>query len=88
LTTESIHRYELPAARFEPVPGETEDWMFVSHSAVEPIGRETFTDIPGALASMNVELRVMESLDPLRSVWHSSLHASGIRLRNAQGWPA
>jgi hypothetical protein len=33
-----------------------------------------------------VELRVMESLLPLRGVWDSSLHASGIRLRNARGW--
>jgi hypothetical protein len=29
----------------------------------------------------------MESLAPLRDVWSTSLHASGIRLRNAQGWP-
>jgi hypothetical protein len=28
----------------------------------------------------------MDSLAPLRGVWGASLHASGIRLRNAAGW--
>ncbi len=36
--------------------------------------------------AVRVELRVMESLTPLRGVWETSLHASGIRLRHAQGW--
>jgi hypothetical protein len=38
------------------------------------------------LRSSGVELRVLDRLTPLRGVWDSSLHASGIRLRNAQGW--
>ena len=33
-----------------------------------------------------VELRVMHRLTPLRDVWSTSLHASGIRLRHAQDW--
>jgi hypothetical protein len=38
------------------------------------------------MASAGVELRVMERLTPLRHVWSTSLHASGVRLRNAAGW--
>ena len=45
-------------------------------------------DLPAALRADNVDLRVLESLTPLRDVWSTSLHASGVRLRNAQGWPA
>jgi hypothetical protein len=44
-------------------------------------------DLPAALRAEDVELRVMERLTPLRDVWSTSLHASGIRLRNAQDWP-
>ena len=39
-----------------------------------------------ALAAANVELHVMADLLPLKGVWESTLHASGIRLRNARGW--
>ncbi len=39
-----------------------------------------------ALEAANVELRLLPSLEPLRDVWETSLHASGVRLRNAQGW--
>ena len=44
--------------------------------------------LPTALAECDVELRAVDSLVPLRGVWSSSLHASGIRLRNAVGWEA
>lgn len=85
LRTASINRYELPRAGFEPVPGD--DWMWVSRSPVTPSRRESFNDLLSALASMNVELRIMDSLAPLRDVWSTSLHASGVRLRNAHDWP-
>jgi hypothetical protein len=61
--------------------------MWVSRSAVTPIRRDTFTDIPAALKAAGVELRVMDTLALLRDVWSTSLHVSGIRLRNAKGWP-
>ena len=41
-----------------------------------------------SLAAQGVELRAMESLLPLKDVWSTSLHASGIRLRNARDWLA
>ena len=28
----------------------------------------------------------METLTPLRGLWETTLHTSGIRLRNAVGW--
>lgn len=83
LRTARLHRYELPAAAFE----DLEDaGMWVSRQAVTPLARETLDDLPAALAAAGVELRVMPTLTPLRDVWSTSLHASGIRLRNAAGW--
>lgn len=86
LRSETLYRYELPADEFEPVPGEVDDWMWISRSPVAPIRRDAFHDLLRTLASMDVELRLMDSLVPLAGVWSTSLHASGIRLRNARGW--
>lgn len=60
--------------------------MWVSRTAVEPLRVDVIGDLFGALRQAEVELRVMETLVPLRSVWSTSLHASGVRLRNAAGW--
>ena len=81
--TASICRYELPPAAFEDLH---DAGMWISRSAVEPSAMEVIFDIPGALAALDVELRAMPSLTPLRGLWETSLHASGIRLRNAAGW--
>jgi hypothetical protein len=75
-----LFRYELPAETFLST---SDDWMWVSKQSVEPVAVERLDDLLGALRAQGVELRVMESLGPLRAVWDSSLHASGIRLRNA-----
>jgi hypothetical protein len=77
---ESIFRYELPAASFEDLK---DAGMWVSRGPVEPLGVELFKDLPAELAAQGVELRFVESLAPLKAVWDTSLHASGIRLRNA-----
>ncbi len=78
-----VYRYELPAGAFESLD---DAGMFVSRRAVRPIGLERIDDLPQALHAGLTELRVVDSLLPLRGVWDSSLHASGIRLRNAVGW--
>ena len=88
LRTDTIYRYELPAGEFEPLPGDADGWMWVARVSVTPLRRDTIDDLLGALATMAVELRVMDSLLPLRDVWSTTLHASGIRLRNARGWPS
>ena len=83
LRTGTLWRYELPAEAFEDLD---DAGMWVSRRAVEPIGVERVGDLPVALWADGVELRVMESLRPLKGVWATSLHASGVRLRNAVGW--
>ncbi|WP_304178005.1 DUF6886 family protein [Phenylobacterium aquaticum] len=85
LKTARLHRYDLPPETFESL---AEAGMWVSRQAVTPRGVETLDDLPAALGALGVELRLMESLLPLKNLWSSSLHASGIRLRNAQGWLA
>lgn len=78
-----LFRYELPDVTFRSIE---DGWMWVSHDAVAPIQVNRIDDLVDALRSEEVELRVMDSLVPLRDVWQTSLHASGIRLRNAANW--
>ena len=77
-----LYRYELPADAFEPL----EAGMWVARETVDPIAMETLTDLPAALAGADCELRVMTSLRPLKGAWETSVHYSGIRLRNAADW--
>lgn len=80
-----LYRYEFPAARFESLD---DAGMWVSRATVAPLACEQLTDLPGELVKAGVELRVMESLAPLASLWQeTTMHVSGIRLRNARGWP-
>ena len=81
----TLYRYELPLEGFEALD---DAGMWVSRQEVTPIRMDAIGDLPAALRADNVDLRVLESLTPLRDVWSTSLHASGVRLRNAQGWPA
>lgn len=60
--------------------------MWVAKEPVQPLRRDTLADLTAKLRARDVELRVVESLTPLKGVWQTTLHASGIRLRNAQGW--
>ena len=83
LNEATIYRYEMPTAAFECLD---DAGMWVSRTPVEPLGVEPIHDLPAALRDREVELRVMETLGPLRHVWSTSLHASGVRLRNAVGW--
>lgn len=83
LRTTPIHRYELPAAPFEDLD---DAGMWVARTPVKPLRVDTLPDLPAALAALDVELRIMDSLVPLKGVWDTSLHASGVRLRNARGW--
>ena len=85
LSRESLYRYELPTETFEDLD---DAGMWISRQAVTPLAVETLTDLPAMMAAHGVELRLVESLLPLRGVWSTTLHASGNRLRNAQGWAA
>jgi hypothetical protein len=83
LRAQRLYRYDLPPADFEDL-GDAGMW--VCSNPVEPIAVDLIEDLPAALAADGVELRVMRDLLPLKGVWDTSLHASGIRLRNAKGW--
>lgn len=83
LRTAALYRYELPAQGFTAVD---DDWAWVSTTPVVPISREPCGNLEAALTEHGAELRVLPSLTPLRRVWSTTVHASGIRLRNAAGW--
>ena len=79
----AIYRYELANSGFQPI---RDAGMWVSTETAEPIAVELIDDLPTALMAHQVELRVMDDLAAFRPVWSSTLHASGIRLRNARSW--
>lgn len=81
----ALFRYELDPARFRPL--EDDPWMVVSLHEETPRSVEPVGDLLAALAAQSVELRLLPSLAPLFGAWEHSFHFSGIRLRNAVGWP-
>lgn len=83
LEAATIHRYALATDGFEPL-GDV--GMHVARHAVRPMAVEALTALPERLTELGVELRVIDDLRPMQPVWDTSLHASGLRLRNAKGW--
>ncbi|NYJ15312.1 hypothetical protein GGI64_006417 [Rhizobium leguminosarum] len=83
LEAETIHRYEMPAEDFEDL-GDAGMW--VCRRRVIPMERIAVSRLDREFASRWVELRVIDSLRPLKSLWNAGLHVSGIRLRNARDW--
>ena len=79
----TLHRYEMPATSFEAL-GDAGMW--VSRTTVKPLGKTEIADLPSTFAPRGVDLRIVERLTPLRELWQTSLHTSGIRLRHARGW--
>lgn len=82
-TQQVIYRYELPSSSFEDLQ---DAGMWISRYPVSPLRVDVFDDLRAELAAQEVELRVLPRLTPLRGAWQSSLHVSGIRLRNALDW--
>lgn len=85
MRTTPVYRYEMEPARFRPL--ENDEWMWVSRETERPLAVEPMGDLVEALGAEGVELRLMPSLAPLFGAWESTIHFSGIRLRNAVGWP-
>jgi len=83
LASHTVYRYAFDPARFEDV---ADAGMWVSRFPETPLRIDPLSDLPEQLAARGVELRVEDSLVPLKGLWQTSLHASGIRLRNAAGW--
>lgn len=89
LRTAALYRYTFDAGPFRALPGpHMSPGTWVSAAAVRPIATEPVGPLLDALRDANVELRVMPSLAPLRNAWDSTLHVSGVRLRNARDWPS
>ena len=80
LEATTLYRYDLPLSPFASID---DVGMWVSRQAVIPLGVEAMRGLPAHLVEARVELRPVEYLLPLKAVWGSTLHASGIRLRNA-----
>jgi hypothetical protein len=80
---ETLTRYELPLDGFQDID---DVGMWVSSATVVPSRATRITDLKAELAACRTELRVVASLRPLKPAWNSSVHASGIRLRNAADW--
>lgn len=79
----AITRYDLDPTGFMPLD---DVGMWVSHQGAEITARARIANLPDALAQADVTVRVVDTLVPLKPVWDTSLHASGIRLRHARGW--
>ncbi|ARO24921.1 hypothetical protein CO659_18690 [Rhizobium sp. S9] len=83
LEAQTIHRYEMPVEDFEDI-GDAGMW--VARGRVVPIERTSISRPDQEFAPRAVDLRVVDSLRPLTSLWTTGLHVSGIRLRNARDW--
>ena len=84
-----LYRYEMPPETFVP---ETKDpnahyGAYISRATLVPLRVEPLGDLVLRLQQENVELRLCHRLAPImRALLPSTLHFSGIRLRNAQDW--
>lgn len=76
----TIFRYELPGDTFLDLK---DAGMHVSRSVVAPSGVTKIPDLRAALCENHTHLKPVPSLAPFKSAWKSTLHVSGIRLRNA-----
>ncbi|MGD1855012.1 MAG: DUF6886 family protein [Leptolyngbyaceae cyanobacterium] len=83
VNTATIYRYNLPTEAFVSLK---DAGMWVAKTEVTPISSDALTQLPKEHQKRNIELRTLDNLLPLKGVWQTSLHASGIRLRNAQRW--
>jgi hypothetical protein len=80
----TLYRYDMPPGTFESLD---DAGMWVSRAPATPLGMQAIGDLRQALAQEGVDLRALPTLEPLADVWSNTLHASGIRLRNAKSWP-
>lgn len=82
--TALLFRYEFPHTPFEDLH---DAGMWVSRASVRPRNVVRVEGLCEHLKQEGVELRAQDSFAHLEGIWNTSLHASGIRLRNARNWP-
>ena len=80
LSRAKLYRYTLPADGFESL---NDAGMYVARDAVTPVAVDRIDDLPRALERAGAELRILQSLQTLQPLWSTSLHVSGIRMRNS-----
>ena len=78
-----LYRYEFPVQSFKALH---DAGMWVSDQRVEPVDKVELTHLDEVLERESVELRSLETLVSLKGLWKTTLHVSGIRLRNAVNW--
>lgn len=83
MRTTTLYRYTLPAQGFHSLE---DHGVHANHDHVAPLEVEPIPDILASLAAADVELRFVPSLLHLRHMWDTTLHVSGMRLRNARDW--
>lgn len=81
LEVSHLFRYEMPPESFTSL---NDAGMWVSRKTVIPINRRELADLPAELWQHGVELRIVPALRALNHLWQTTLHVSGIRLRNAR----
>ncbi len=78
-----LFRYALPSKSFVDLK---DAGMHVSDQTVNPVNVQPVGNLLTALKDAGVEIRPIADLGGLKPAWNTSLHVSGIRLRNAQNW--
>ena len=81
LQAETIHRYEMPTEGFEDL---RDAGMWVSRRNVVPLALTALFGLDREFALRGIELKVVDSLMPVKAMQHTTLHVSAIRLRNAR----
>ena len=72
----TINRYLTPADTFEDLD---DVGMWVSRTAVVPLGLDRLDDLPARLDADRVELRTLSPLTLLTSLWRTTLLFIGFR---------
>lgn len=78
-----LFRYELPPQSFIDLH---DAGMHVSEYGVTPSKVDVLDCLLASLEDADVEIRPLPDLSSLKEAWSTSLHVSGIRLRNAKNW--
>lgn len=81
LQAETIHRYEMPTEGFEDLQ---DAGMWVSRRNVVPLALTALSGLDREFAPRGIELKVVDSLMPVKALQDTTLHVSAIRLRNAR----
>lgn len=79
----SLSRYEFNPVNFNSLH-DAGTW--VSSASEIPIDKVEISDLAAKLNDAQTDLKVVDYLEPLKPAWNSTVHASGIRLRNAHSW--